>query len=525
VTGSDVFDIAIIGAGPVGLAAAAQAQRRGLHFVVLERGEDIGHAVRQWGHVRVFSPWRYMIDSAARELLESEGWEAPPPDELPTGSDLLEKYLAPLSWSGRIAPSLRLGAEVCSVGRRNYDKVRTEGREAQPFEVRLRNGDALLARHVMDASGTWFSPNPMGSGGGPARGEAEAGSRIHYGIPDVLGAQRALYEGRRVLVVGSGHSALNSLIDLCALAEEAPYTEVLWALRRERDATVFGGDAADALPARGALGRRAKSAVERGAVEVLTPFRIEAVEPLGDALLVQGDLGGEPHAVMADRLIVATGFRPDLSILREVRIRLDPWLEAAEPLAPLIDPNVHSCGTVRPHGHRELAHPEPGFYIVGSKSYGRAPTFLMATGYEQARSVVAAIAGDLAAADEVHLDLPQTGVCGGVAKVRPLSGQPATENTGDAAGCCGGPAPDNPDACCVKDAEAKAAGKSGCGCSGPEPEPIVTEQGCCGGDAPAGVDACCLLDAEAKQSGKAGCGCGAAAAPPPVARASSACCG
>lgn len=108
----------------------------------------------------------------------------------------------------------------------------------------------------------------------------------------------------------------------------------------------------------------------------------------------------------------ATGQRPDLAITSELRVKLDPGLESTEALGPLIDPNVHSCGTVRPHGHRELAHPEPGFYTIGVKSYGRAPTFLMATGYEQARSVVAALAGDLQAAGRVELDLPETGVCG-----------------------------------------------------------------------------------------------------------------
>jgi hypothetical protein len=132
-----------------------------------------------------------------------------------------------------------------------------------------------------------------------------------------------------------------------------------------------------------------------------------------------------------DEIVAATGARPDLSIARELRLRLDPWLESTDALAPLIDPNVHSCGTVRPHGHRELAHPEAGFYAIGAKSYGRAPNFLLATGYEQARSVVAALAGDLSAADDVQLELPQTGVC----SVDLGNRVPAEASTG----CCGGP--------------------------------------------------------------------------------------
>ena len=159
-------------------------------------------------------------------------------------------------------------------------------------------------------------------------------------------------------------------------------------------------------------------------------------------------------AVAADELIVATGFRPDLSYLRELRLALDPALECPPELAPLIDPNLHSCGTVRPHGARELAQPEAGFYFAGMKSYGRAPTFLMVTGYEQVRSIMADIAGDREAAERVELVLPETGVCS-----RPL------DISDKAKGCCGGPAPEAVDACCQQDAEAKAAGARGCGCS------------------------------------------------------------
>jgi hypothetical protein len=156
--------------------------------------------------------------------------------------------------------------------------------------------------------------------------------------------------------------------------------------------------------------------------------------------------------VSADELIVATGFRPDLDFVRELRIQLDPALECPVALAPLIDPNEHSCGTVRPHGARELAQHEPGFYFAGMKSYGRAPTFLMITGYEQVRSIAADIAGDREAAARVELVLPETGVC--------------NRSVGPAAGdCCGGPALSDVDACCAADANAKQAGKTGCGCA------------------------------------------------------------
>jgi hypothetical protein len=153
--------------------------------------------------------------------------------------------------------------------------------------------------------------------------------------------------------------------------------------------------------------------------------------------------------------IVATGFRPDLSFLREIRLRLDPAIEAPVALAPLIDPNEHSCGTVRPHGARELVQDDAGFYLAGIKSYGRAPTFLMITGYEQVRSIAADIAGDREAAERVELELPETGVCT----------RAGVEGGDGASGCCGGPAPVATSAFCSDDASAKAAGKTGCGCS------------------------------------------------------------
>jgi hypothetical protein len=177
---------------------------------------------------------------------------------------------------------------------------------------------------------------------------------------------------------------------------------------------VFGGGDADALPARGQLGSSLKALRDSGALEFISGLRITAIQPAAGQLTVIG-LNAQGETVTLsdiDEIICTTGQRPDLSLTSELRVKLDPWLESSEALGPLIDPNVHSCGTVRPHGHRELAHPEPGLYTIGVKSYGRAPTFLMATGFEQARSVVAAIAGDLEAADRVELDLPETGVCG-----------------------------------------------------------------------------------------------------------------
>jgi len=470
--------VVVIGAGPVGLAAAAHLVRYRQPFVVLEAGEAAGAAVRQWGHVKTFSPWRYMVDRAAADLLEADGWQSPDPQSLPTGDELVDHYVAPLARHASIAPHVRYGARVVAVGRKDFDKVRTKGRDQQPFEVRLESGDTIDARAVIDASGTWQQPNPAGSGGLAATGEIGNAARVAYGIPDVLGRDRSRYEGRSVLVVGSGHSAFNVILDLLRLADASPATRIVWAMRRDSLDAVWGGGGADALEARGELGQRAKRAVESGRIRVLTPYRIRSIGD-GEKLRVTGDIRGTEESVSVDQLIVATGFRPDLRMLSEVRLGLDPWLECASALGPLIDPNEHSCGTVRPHGARELAHPEKDFYIIGMKSYGRAPTFLLATGYEQARSVVAMLSGDVAAAERVELELPETGVCSTDAGAGGCCDTPVAKPTAVAvplvssrtlpvvadAGCCGGPAPSGVDACCVKDADAKAAGEGGCGCN------------------------------------------------------------
>lgn len=456
--------IAIIGAGPVGLAAAAHLAERGLPFAIFEAGSEAGAAIRSWGHVRVFSPWRYNIDAASRRLLERAGWSAPDEDALPTGDEIVNRYVMPLAETDTIRPYLRFRAEVVSVGRKDFDKVRTEGRDAQPFELRFADDRVFEARAVIDASGTWRAPNPIGAGGYPVPGEIECAAHIAYGIPDVLGRDRMRFAGKRTLVVGSGHSAINIVLDLLTLRQSDPRTAVVWAMRREDVSGVFGGGAADALPARGQLGARARTAIDAGDVELQTPFRVREIVERNGALHVSGALRDESVTVEVDEIAAATGFRPQLDMLREIRLGLDPWLEATAALAPLVDPNLHSCGTVPPHGARELAHPEKDFFIVGMKSYGRAPTFLMTTGYEQVRSVAALLSGDHAAAERIELNLPETGVCSTPASAESCCGTPTPAETA-AASCCGGPVPAGTDACCAEDAVAKEAGESGCGCT------------------------------------------------------------
>ena len=470
--------VAVIGAGPVGLAAAAHLHERGFTPLVFERGSSPGATVAEWRHVRVFSPWEFNVDAVARGLLERDGWTLPDPDYLPTGAELVRDYLAPLAAHPAIAPYLRLGADVLAVTRQGRSKLASDGRHAAPFVILWRDASGqrhrALARAVIDASGTWIRPNPIGLDGLPVEGEIENAGRISYGIPDVLGAARHEHAGRHTLVIGAGHSAINAALDLMELQEQAPGTRITWATRSGGIERVLGGGLNDQLPGRGELGLRAAEAVRSGKVDFRSPFAAERIEAHGDALRLQGSEDGRPVELAVDRIVVATGFRPDLSILSELRLLLDPVVEATPSLAPLIDPNLHSCGTVRPHGVVELAHPERDFFIVGMKSYGRAPTFLMTTGYEQVRSVVAELAGDHAAAREVRLKLPETGVCRTGAVPSAAAGCCGAPTPSSApADCCGGTPKADASACCAADEAAKAKGKAGCGCGTP-PEVELT---------------------------------------------------
>lgn len=424
--------VIVIGAGPAGLAAAAQLRSRELPFLVLEAGEVAGAAVREWSHVRLFSPWSELIDPAAAELLESVGWTSPNPDRYPTGGSWADDYLQPLA--DALGDSVRFGTKVVGVAKRGRDRLVDSGREDEIFTVHVKTaaGEELIAaRAVIDASGTWAGPNPLGGDGLPALGERAAADCISYRIPDFSDpTTRTRYAGRHVVVAGTGASAKGALIGLVALAGEDPSTRISWLVRRASVGAAFEGSEDDELAERGALGRRAKEAVASGPVRTLNSFRTASVERSADGTLTLTSMDGQVLDGV-DEVIALTGFRPDLSMLSEIRLDLDPVLDAPRQLAPLIDPNVHSCGTVYPHGAKELAQPESGFYLVGMKSYGRATSFLTLTGFEQTRSVVAEIAGDHESAARVELTLPETGVCGG-------SG--VFDDEAAEGGCCGAPA-------------------------------------------------------------------------------------
>ncbi|AYV32020.1 FAD-dependent oxidoreductase [Streptomyces sp. ADI95-16] len=431
--------VVVIGAGPIGLAAAARLIERDIQPLVLEAGPTAATAVRAWSHVRLFSPWSEVVDPAAEKLLAPTGWVRPDGSAYPSGADWAGLYLQPLA--DVLGEKVRYNTTVTGVSRTGRDRIVDADRDTQPFVIHSTGPDGteerIYARAVIDASGTWSTPSPAGGSGLPALGEKAAADRISYRIPDLKNpAVRARYAGRRTAVIGSGASAFTALAYLADLAksDDGAGTHATWILRRGISGSTFGGGEADQLPARGALGLAAKAAVDDGYADAITGFRTDAVERDGDGRLVLiGEDGRRLDAV--DEVVVLTGLRPDLTFLDELRLGLDERLQAPTALAPLIDPNQHSCGTVYPHGAGELSHPEKGLYLVGMKSYGRAPTFLAMTGYEQVRSIAAHLAGDHEAAERVELTLPETGVCGGAG----LFDQPAAEESG-AGGCCAAPA-------------------------------------------------------------------------------------
>ncbi len=430
--------IAVIGAGPVGIAAAAHLLKRGLQPLVLEKGKSAGQAMQEWAHVKVFTPWKYITDSEVVSLLEKTSWQHPEKEHLPTAGEIVNEYLIPAATTTVLKDLVIYDAEVVSVSKLGLSKSSSKGRENAPFTVHYKTslGEQFIvqASAVIDASGTWYNPNPIGTDGLFVAGEEENSNLITYGIPDVLDTERTRYEGKRTLILGGGHSAINAALDLLKLKENNANTKVYWGLRRNNLERLLGGGINDELPARGALGMAAKNAIEDGTLQLMAPFSVKKIRKTETGLEIGAQEGDSTVGFEVDRIVVAAGFRPDLHMLRELRLDVDVVVEAPSELAPLIDPNFHSCGTVPPHGIDELTHHDKNFFIVGMKAYGRAPTFLMLTGYEQVRSVADELAGKHEAARRIELVLPATGVCNS----RPSDG---------GASCCA-PAEEGADASC-----------------------------------------------------------------------------
>ena len=388
--------MAIIGSGPIGLEAGLAAAERGADFRIYEAAARPGGHVRQWSHVRAFTPWNMNISERAREALAGA---APNSRRLPTGADLIERLIDPLAAKPPLSGRIELGARVVSVGREGllkHEEISSAERASRPFRLLVRDADGAeridRARIVIDCSGTLGTPNRLGDGGIDAPGERSFDDRIERRLPDFeLEADR--WAGRRVLLTGSGHSAQTAARALAGLAGSAPGTHVTWAVRR--DDPDWGAIEDDPLPARAALNASAESLRRNGspAVVVLTGTVTEALEPSGDQIGVSLR-NGTSQWVEVDRVLALNGGVGDHSLYRQLQVH--ECYASSAPMnlsAALLAGGGGDCMAQSGHGPETLLNPEPNFFILGAKSYGRNSQFLMSIGWEQVDDVFGSLLG------------------------------------------------------------------------------------------------------------------------------------
>jgi thioredoxin reductase len=384
--------IAILGAGPIGLEAALAAAADGRSFTLYEAGAAVGEHVRRWGHVRLFTPWSMTVSARARAAL---GDAAPGGEELPDGDAMVREVLEPVAALPAVAPSLRLGTRVVAVAREGllkHEEIASAERGRRRFRLLVRDASGTErvehADAVIDATGTYGTPNRLGDGGIPAPGETALDARIDRELVR-FGDDAAAWAGRTILLTGSGHSAQTAARDLAAFARDAPGTRVVWALRR--DEPDLGAVAGDTLPERAALTRAARELLGGAstAVEVRLGRRTEAVREEGGRLAVTLR-NGRAEEVVADRVLALNGGAPDASIYRQLQVHecyasLAPMDLAAALLAQ--SGAGGDCLAIAAPGPDTLRNPEPGFFILGAKSYGRTSQFLLRTGWQQVDDV------------------------------------------------------------------------------------------------------------------------------------------
>lgn len=373
--------IAIIGAGPVGLEAALAAEKSGRAFTIYERGQ-IADAVRQWGHVRMFSPFTTNSTKSGIARLRAAGHELPEPDALLTGEEFRDGYLQPLA--DTFGARLLRKTSVVAIGRSRRLKGDfiggSERSVAAPFRLLLAAKDGQRVEEadvVLDCSGTFAQPNALGEGGIPAPGESECAEHIHHGIP-------RLTRSARYLVVGAGHSAATVVRQLA----EIPRSEVTWLIRRDRE-TPAEEVPDDPLPERARLAQSANQLVWDGRVQLLSGATVVALQRTDNGIAVRWrNRTGDEQDLVVDEIVAATGFRPDLALTRELQLQTCWATEGTYPLAAsLLGEAGADCLTTPVFGAETLLHPEPNFFTLGMKSYGRAPYFLLRTGYEQVAAV------------------------------------------------------------------------------------------------------------------------------------------
>jgi len=386
--------IAILGAGPTGLETALAAVDGGFPFTLYEASPGVAGNVRAWGHVRLFTPWEMNASPRMRRHLEAAGREVPGGSECPTGDDLAERLLAPLAALPEIAPHLRLGTRVLSVGREGllkHEEIATAERGRRPFRLLLSESPdrewTETADIVIDATGTWGNPNTLGDAGIGAPGERALAGEIRRDIPDFAG-EAAGWAGKTVLLAGAGHSAQTAARELARLAQEAPGTEVIWLLRNPEPS--WGSHPGDPLPARAELAAEA-AALAAGASPAVKARRGAVVEEIAkpngrfEAVLRNG---GGRERIAADRVLSLTGSVGDHGLYRQLQVH--ECYATCGPInlsAAILGSGSADCLAQTTHGADTLKNPEPNFFILGAKSYGRNNTFLMRIGWEQVGEV------------------------------------------------------------------------------------------------------------------------------------------
>jgi thioredoxin reductase len=381
--------IAILGAGPIGLEAALAAARRGDDFQVFEAADSVGGHVRRWGHVRTFTPWAMNVSPRMRAAVP----DAPSSGALPSGAELADELLEPAAASAQLAGRIRLGTRVLAVGREGLLKHEATGdprRAARPFRLLLSrpDGSEAIARAdvVIDATGTWGNPNRLGDGGIDAVNERAFEDRIERFLPP-LASHASRWAGKTILLTGSGHSAQTAVCQLATFARDAPGTRVVWAVRDPQPR--WGAVHDDPLPERAAL-NAAAAEIAGGASDAvsLRAGRVtEALHGRGDRIVVTLR-NGEPEEVEVDRILALNGGVGDHALYRQLQIH--ECYATSGPMslaAALLGEAGGDCLAVASHGPETLRNPEPGFFILGAKSYGRNSQFLLQAGWQQVDDV------------------------------------------------------------------------------------------------------------------------------------------
>lgn len=386
--------IAILGAGPTGLEAALAAADGGHPFTLFEAAPSVAGNVRAWGHVRLFTPWDLNVSPRMRRHLEAAGIEVPSGTDCPTGQELAERLLDPIAGLREVSPNLRLGTQVLAVGREGllkHEEIATQERGRRPFRILVAEPGGRERIHhadvVIDTTGTWGHPNSLGDGGIPAPGERIFDGEIRRHLPD-FAREAADWAGKTVLLAGAGHSAQTAARDLAALAQEAPGTRVVWVLRNPEPS--WGTHEGDSLPERARLAAEAQ-ALAGGAAPTVSSRRgvvVEEITKPNGRFEVTLRNGNHRETVTVDRILSLTGAVGDQTLYRQLQVH--ECYATCGPIklsAALLGAGASDCLAQTTHGADTLTNPEPGFYILGSKSYGRNNTFLMRIGWEQVGEV------------------------------------------------------------------------------------------------------------------------------------------